>query len=374
MTETEPVVQLTRQDNSLSSRRAVSYRCSEQFVPILQRLRASVVISTYQAGKVAVLSPHHSQEDALSLTFANFDQPMGLAVTPGKLAVGARRQVWFHTAAHQFAGRLREGEQGSTCFLARSSHVTGNIHVHDMAWAGSELWIANTLFSCLCTLGGQSNFVPRWRPSFITELAAEDRCHLNGLALDSGWPKYVTMLAQSNEPGGWRPTKAHSGCVLDVDTGEAVVHSLCMPHSPRLHDGKLWVLNSGRGEINLVDLATGRADVIERVPGYTRGLSLAGSFAVVGLSKIRETAVFGGLPIGERHEELRCGLAVIDLIRGQSVAWFEFTSGVEEVFDVKILPGFGQLILRGPHSTEDDQNEVWILPPLSEASSPVTPT
>jgi uncharacterized protein (TIGR03032 family) len=329
----------------------------------LRHLNASVLVSTYQAGKLAVISPHAAPSDKLSLSFSNFDQPMGLAVAPDRLAVGTRRQIWFHKSAHEFADRMPQGQRGFSCYIARSSLVTGNIHVHDMAWAGSELWIANTLFSCLCTLDDEHSFVPRWRPPFVSALAAEDRCHLNGLAIDGGQPKYVTALAQTNEPQGWRRTKADSGCVLDVVSGEAVVNGLCMPHSPRIRDGKLWVLNSGLGELNLVDVASARTEVIDRVPSYTRGLSFAGQFAFVGLSRIREMAVFGGLPIGERPDELRCGVAVVDLVQGKSVAWFEFTTGIEEVFDVKVLPGFGQFVLRGPHTIEDGQNEVWIIPP-----------
>jgi uncharacterized protein (TIGR03032 family) len=198
-------------------------------------------------------------------------------------------------------------------------------------------------------------------------LAPQDRCHLNGLAVDEGQPRYVTALAQSDEPQSWRPTKASSGCILDVASGQPVTTGLCMPHSPRLHDGKLWVLNSGRGELNVVAVPSGHIQLIDRVPGYTRGLSFAEQFAFVGMSKIRETAVFGGLPIGERPEELRCGVAVVDLHSGKSVAWFEFTSGVDEVFDVKVLARFGQLVLYGPHTLEDEQNELWIIPPLPPA-------
>jgi uncharacterized protein (TIGR03032 family) len=345
--------------------REVRYRCAEYFLPILRHLNASLLVSTYQAGKVAVIAPGEVHDEKLSVSFANFDQPMGLAVTPERLAVGTRRQVWFHKAAHEFAGRIREGERGSTCYVARSSLVTGNIHVHDMAWAGSELWVANTLFSCLSTLDDAYNFVPQWKPPFISALAPQDRCHLNGLAVDEGGPKYVTALAQTDGPQGWRPTKAESGCVLDVASGEPVAAGLCMPHSPRLYDGKLWVLNSGRGELNTVEAASGQLETIDRVPGYTRGLAFAGQFAFVGMSKIRETAVYGGLPIGERPDGLRCGVVVVDLQTGKSIAWFEFTTGVEEVFDVKILPGFGQLVLCGPHINEDEQHEVWIIPSFS---------
>src|SRR5262249_52310919 len=160
----------------------------------------------------------------------------------------------------------------------------------EVAWAGEELWLVNTRFSCLCTLDPGYSFVPRWRPPFVTALAAEDRCHLNGLALADGRPKYVTALGESDTADGWRPNKARGGVLLDVPSGAFVARGLSMPHSPRWHDGKLWVLESGTGRLLHVTVVSGQTEPVAELPGFTRGLALAGRYAFIGLSKIRETS------------------------------------------------------------------------------------
>ncbi len=340
--------------------REVKFRHSRDFVPLFDTLGATLLVSTYQAGKLVAVG---ASQSGVTIRFNNFDQAMGIAVHPDRLAVGSRGAIWFLENAGALAARLEPAGRYDACYLARRSFITGNIHAHEMAWAGDELWIVNTLFSCLCTLHEDFSFVPRWQPRFITELAPNDRCHLNGIAFDEGRPKYVTVMAESNEPGGWRPTKAHSGRILDVDSGQAVTQGLAMPHSPRVHDGKLWVLHSGAGNLEIVDPRTGQRDVVAKMPGYTRGLAFCGNFAFVGLSRIRETAVFGGVPIAERREELKCAVAVVDLRSGQNVAYLEFESGVEEIFDVQVLTKVRAVSITGPWPLQDDAQDVWLVPP-----------
>lgn len=296
---------------------------------------------------------------------------MGVAVGPGRLAVGTRRQIHFLRAAHDLASNIEppsEGEQYDACWLARNAFVTGNIHGHELAWGEEGLWIVNTLFSCLCTLHVEYNFVPRWRPPFISELIDQDRCHLNGLAMESGRPRFVTVLAESDEPAGWRPTRATSGCLIDVPSGETIVRGLSMPHSPRLYGGHLWVLDSGRGLLSHVNPQDGQVDEVAALPGYTRGLAFCGRYAFVGLSKIRETAVFGGLPIAEQHDELRCGVGVIELSTGRTVAALQFHSGVDEVFAVEALPGVRNPKLCGPAQGEEHDREIWVVPQGSDSA------
>jgi uncharacterized protein (TIGR03032 family) len=223
--------------------------------------------------------------------------------------------------------------------LPRSSHVTGDIRVHEIAWAGDELWIVNTRFSCLCTLDPDYSFVPRWRPPFISALAPEDRCHLNGLAIVDGRPKYATTLGETDTAGAWRANKPQGGCLLDVPSGAVVARGLSMPHSPRLHDDRLWLLESGTGQLVLVDPATGRRQTVAALPGFARGLTLCGPYAFVGLSKIRATSAMDGVPLAERREQLKCGVEVVDLRTGQCIALLEFQTAVEEIFDVQLLPG-----------------------------------
>lgn len=339
--------------------REIRYEHTHSFPALLDQLGVSLLISTYQAGKLVVVGVDQGQ---VVLSCHNFERAMGLAVRPDRIAVGTQAQVWFLRGAPDLVPRLEPPGRHDGCYLARSAHFTGDVQAHELAWVGDELWLVNTLFSCLATLHEAYSFVPRWRPPFITELAAEDRCHLNGLAVVDGRPKYVTCLAQTNTPHGWRPVKATGGCVLDVASGAVVVSDLAMPHSPRVYEERLWLLHSGRGQLALVNPAAGKVDPVVELPGYTRGLAFAGPYAFVGLSRIRETSTFGGMPIEQRKQELRCGVAAIDLRSGRQVGYLEFCSGVEEIFDVQVLAGMRWPVLSGPHATLDASQTIWVVP------------
>lgn len=343
--------------------REVRYELSRDFLRILEHLQASLLVSTYQAGKLVAVG---CVQGELRLSFHNFEQAMGIAIGGERIAVGARGQIWFLHHVSELAQAAAGGQPADACFVARRSLVTGNIHGHELAWAGEQLWVVNTLFSCLCTLHDEYSFVPRWQPPFIKELAAEDRCHLNGLGMAHGKPAIVTVMAESNTPAGWRPTKATSGCVLDVPSGETIARGLAMPHSPRLHDGKLWVLDSGTGRLATIDRPTGKVQTVCAMPAYTRGLAFGGQFAFVGMSKIRETAVFGGVPIAENRANLKCGIAVVDLLSGQAVAYLQFLSGVDEIFDVQVLPRVRFPCISGPFPQQDDAQDIWIVPPAGQ--------
>jgi uncharacterized protein (TIGR03032 family) len=215
-----------------------------------------------------------------------------------------------------------------------------------------ELWVVNTRFSCLCTLDRSASFTPRWRPSFVSALEPSDRCHLNGLGMIDGRPRYVTALGETDEPGGWRPNKARGGVLIDVDSGEVITRGLSMPHSPRWYAGRLWVCESGAGTFGFIDPNTCKYVPISEAPGFTRGLDFAGNFAFVGLSQVRESAVFSGIAITERlsERERTCGVCVIDLTTGQMVALLRFETAVQEVFAVTVLPG-----RRYPDLINDDE-------------------
>lgn len=335
-------------------------RCShsESLPALLTELRLSVLISTYQTGHVVVVA---AREGRLVLTFHQFERAMGLAVRPDCIAVCTGKEVWFARSTPDIAAKVVPG-QHDACFLARTSHFTGDIRAHEAAWVGGEFWVVNTLFSCLSALHPYYSFAPRWRPSFISALAAEDRCHLNGLAVTAGQPRYVTALAETDTAAGWRPILTTSGCLLEVPSGRVVVRGLSVPHSPRIHAERLYLLQSGLGRLDVVEPATGRVEAVAEVPGVPRGLALHGDFAFVGLSKARPTLT--GVPIVAKRDTLKCGLAVVDLRKGRLVAELEFQSGVEEIFDVQVLPGITFPYLSGPWAERDTGQPFWTVPPL----------
>jgi uncharacterized protein (TIGR03032 family) len=141
-----------------------------------------------------------------------------------------------------------------------------------------------------------------------------------------------------------------------------------MPHSPRWHHGRLWVLNSGAGGIGTVDLASGRYEEVAQLPGFTRGLSFYGPLAFVGLSQVRESAVFSGIPLVDRLKDRNCGVWVVDLRTGDTVAFVRFEEAVQEIFAVEVLPG-----LRYPDVLTADEQRLDGSFELSDEAMPDVP-
>ena len=312
---------------------------------ILEHLGCSLMVSTYQAGRLVML---RSQDGVLNTHFRSFEKPMGIALSDNRLAVGAANSIWeFHNlpavGEKLTAGTDSSARKHDACFLPRLTHWTGDIQIHEMAWVGhgteAELWFVNTRFSCLCKRSELYNFQPVWRPSFIKSYMPGDCCHLNGLGLRDGVPKYVTALGETSNARGWRENKKYGGILMDVDSGEVITRGLSMPHSPRWYRDCLWVLESGRGGLGYIDNGTGEYVELIVLPGFTRGLAFCGPLAFVGLSQVRETAVFGGVPIAEQQlEERTCGIWVVNLETAQTIAFVKFEDAVQEIFAVEVIP------------------------------------
>ena len=304
---------------------------------LFERLGISLVVSTYQAGKAILV---RKDGGALNTHFRSFAKPMGVTADPNRLTIGGSNTVWDYHNMPAVARKLEPVGKHDACYIPRRIHVTGDIDIHELAWDdGNDLWLVNTRFCCLCTLDPQHSFYPRWRPPFITAYAPEDRCHLNGLAMVGGRPKYVTALGETDTAGGWRANKARGGILIDIETNEILLRGLSMPHSPRWYQGKLWVLESGEGSLAVVDLERRTWRVVAQVPGFTRGIDFVGPLAFVGLSQVRESAVFSGIPLVERLSERTCGVWVVHIETGQTIGFLRFESGVQEIFAVQVLQG-----------------------------------
>jgi len=335
---------------------------------ILEQLGSALLITTYQAGKLVIA---RAGGGVVNTHFRDFPAPMGLALAGGRLAIGTTADVREFHDVPAVAAKLDPPESHDACFLPRRAHVTGNILVHELAYAADgDLWLVNTRFSCLCTLDDRHSFVPRWRPLFISGLTPDDRCHLNGLGLRDSAPRYATALGTSDVGAGWRPAKARGGVLMDILSGEIIANGLSMPHSPRWHDGRLWVCESGTGTVSVDDEASGRYEAVAELPGFTRGLEFVGRYAFVGLSQVRETAVFSGVPITDRlpAAERSCGVWFVDTATGQTVALLKFEDGVQEIFAVLPTPG-----RRYPDLIQDDAeriNHSFVLPDAALAAVP----
>ncbi len=306
------------------------------FPNLLKQTGISLVVSTYQAGKLIVV---RADRDKLNTHFRVFNKPMGLAATREKIALGTAAKIIEFRNVPATGQKLNPPGLHDACFLPRNIHITGDIDIHEMTWVEDDLWFINTRFSCLCTLDNKYSFVPRWRPPFISQYDLRDRCHLNGLAAKDGKPKYVTALGNTDTPAGWRANKASGGILMDIDTNEFILTGLSMPHSPRWYRDKLWVLESGKGSLSVVDTEKGETTTVTQLPGFTRGLDFWGDFAFIGLSQVRETAVFSGIPLTKTQTERICGVWVVNIVSGETVAFLRFTEAIQEIFAVSVLPG-----------------------------------
>jgi uncharacterized protein (TIGR03032 family) len=289
----------------------------------LERLDVSLLVTLYQGGRAVVLSARGGE---LVTQEVELDEPMGVAAHADRVAIATR------SAIHE----LRWTPERR---LAPHSVVeTGDIRWHDLAFgAGGELWMVATEWSCLATRDEEQAFTPRWRPPFISRAGPGDHCHLNGLAVADGRPRFVTALAESDEPNGWRTGGADGGILIDVDTGETVLRGLTMPHSPRWNDGRLWVLDSGRGALCVVATATASWEPVMELPGFVRGLAFAGGLAFIGLSGLRTTTTFGPLPVARHAEDQPHGVWIVDHHAGGAVGIVRIDGAGREVYDVAVL-------------------------------------
>ena len=325
---------------------------TNSFGAVLEAANVSLAATTYQSGRLVLV---RRDGDKVNTHLRFFPSPMGVAVQGAKLALGTKSVVWEFWNQQAAARTIDPEGRVDACYMPRQGHTTGDVRIHDLAYdADGQLWAVATRFSSLVTFEREYSFTPRWRPPFISGIAADDRCHLNGLAMVDGRPKYVTVLGMTDKPNGWRDDKAAGGAILDIDGGAPVVVGLSMPHSPRWHNDALWVLESGRGALCRIDVETGEKETIAELPGFTRGLSFVQNLAFIGLSKVRET-VFDGLPITQADTPRECGIWVVDINTGETVAFLRFEGSVTELFEVAVIPNvaYPELVEPGAEAVND---------------------
>lgn len=319
----------------------VTYSVSGGFVPLLANLGVAVALTSYQSGKFYLLG--RNPAGGLMIDERIFQKAMGVCVAGRSIILATLSQI------HRFEDALDRGKRQlvnntyDACYIPRVSYTTGMLDTHDVGvMRNGEVIFVNTRFNCLATLSATRSFRPVWKPPFIDRIVDEDRCHLNGLAMEDGIPRYATAVSRSNTIDGWRDRRGDGGVVIDVQTSEVACEGLSMPHSPRLHGGRLWVLNSGTGELGTIDLERKRFEPLVFCPGFVRGLSIIGRYAFVGLSRPRYQR-FEGLSLDaklrEADSEAWCGIQVIDLEAAACAQWFRIDGAVGEVYDTAVIPG-----------------------------------
>lgn len=298
----------------------------------------------------------------LSAFERTFNKCMGLAAAgPDTIYLGTRYQIW----------RLEHGPTAGTeyeaydrCFVPRRVWTTGYVNCHDVAVDGDgQPLFVNTRFGCLASLSDRFSFVPEWYPPFQSRRVQGDCCHLNGVAMAGGKPAYVTSVSATGELDAWRAHRTGGGVVTDVATGEIVCRGLSMPHSPRLYRGDLWLTNSGTGEVGRVDFDSGRFAPLGFAPGFLRGLSFVGDYAVVGSSRFRDGGLYSGLPLDDVLARAgtgpKLGLFIVHLGTGAITDWLLVDGPMHELFDVIALPGVRRPMALGLVS-EEIERAVWM--------------
>ncbi len=322
------------------------------FIPWLEAQGISLVFSTYQSSRLMFIGV--DAQGNLSGFERVFDRAMGIYATTERIYLSTRYQIW------QLDNVLSNGElyQGyDKLYIPRKSHITGDIDTHDLVVEddSNRIVFVSTKLNILATLSEKHSCIPLWKPSFISSIIGEDRCHLNGLALVDGKARYVTLCAQSDIVDGWRDHRNNGGCVIDIQSNEIITTGLSMPHSPRYYQGKLWLLNAGTGHFGYIDPNNGTFEPLTFCPGFLRGLAFWGDYAIVGISKARgKDSSFKGLPLeqnlAQKDTEPRCGFLVIDLRTGSIKHWIRLEGEVEELYDVQVLPGVKRPQAIGLHS------------------------
>jgi uncharacterized protein (TIGR03032 family) len=341
---------------------------SEGFSDWLARARCSLAFTSYQTGQLFLVG--RLPDGRVSFHQQNYNRAMGLHASAQRLYLGARYQIW--RLENVLAPNERANGGFDRLYVPRNAQTTGDVDLHELGVDRSgRVIFVNTRFSCLATLSLTRGFKPVWKPDFISRLAAEDRCHLNGLAMDGGVPAFVTAVSRSDAAGGWREHRREGGILIDVQTDRVAAEGLSMPHSPRLGRGGLWLLESGRGRLVRVDPEDGAKEDLAFCPGFLRGLALHGDYAVITQSLPRDGA-FSGLPLQDeltaRGTEPWCGVSILDLGSGGAIEWIRLDGAIKELFDVAIVPD-----TLCPMALGVGSNDIQSLISFEEAFAPLIP-
>ena len=323
--------------NSKTTNIPFQFSYSGSMPQLLQRLKCSLTLSTYQAGKVIFISAVDNQR--LIQLPRSFVKAMGIAVKGDQLAIACMDEVILFRGSKQLASHYpKKPNVYDTMYFPRVTYHTGALDIHDIDFCHQGICAVNTNFSCIVKIDEQYNFTPIWKPSFIAKATSGDHCHLNGMAVENGEIKYVTAFAETDSPRAWTSDLKNSGILIDYDTNEILVRGLAMPHSPRSLGDYIYVLQSANGTLLRINNSTLEQEVLFQYEGFLRGLSIHQNYAFIGLSKIREdSSSFGKLGIKDTAN--KAGVIAIELSTGKHIASLFYENSVDEIYDVQVLPG-----------------------------------
>lgn len=309
---------------------------SPQVPELLNKLKCSIALTTYQAGKVVLISPHSDNEKLVTLP-RSFQKPMGLEIQDDKMILSLKDEViTFQNSKDLALHYPNKPNTYDSLWVPRATHYTGQVDMHDIGFGKDAFYAINTSFSCVCKIDDFYNFTPVWHPPFIKEPVQGDNCHLNGLVIKNGLPKYTTALGTTDTPGGWREDIVNGGVLIDVEKNEIILDQLSMPHSPKIDNDELYMLTSANGEFIKVDIENKSYEVIKKFDGFCRGLSIYEDFAFIGFSKLRKnSSTFAKLKFSDKASF--AGIKIIHIPTRAEVGQIIYKTSIDEIYEVSVL-------------------------------------
>ena len=328
----------------------LSVKYNQEFKNVLKSTGSTLIMSVYQAGKLIML--HVSDDNVLKMTPVSYPKPMGLAIHGKQFGIATKTELHVYTDGNTDSRKISLGEREyDHLYFPRVTYHVGPLDLHDINFVSGELIAVNTRFSCIAAFDSLSNFRPIWQPHFITEITPEDRCHLNGMAVEDNEPLYVTALGKGNSKQSWRANITNGGILMSIPDNEIVLEGLAMPHSPRIVGDYLYLLESARGALVRIDRKTFEKETVVSLPGLVRGLSIVNNTAFIGISKVRDSST----TFSKLSDEVKAEFAsiyAIDLHSGMILGNLSFENIIQEIYDIHCFEGTTSVGMLG---TYDDR-------------------
>ncbi|MFY0644909.1 MAG: TIGR03032 family protein [Bacteroidia bacterium] len=310
---------------------------SPEFQNVLASTGSALVISVYQAGKLILLNA--TDEGSIKITPISYPKPMGIDIDGDRMSIATKTELHIYAQSDRLSERIElNGKKFEKVFFPRTTYHTGPLDMHDVRFIGDEVWGVNTRFSCICSFDHQYNFTPRWQPHFIKSITPEDKCHLNGMAVENGEPLYITALGSNDRTQGWRENITNGGILMSIPDNEILIDGLAMPHSPKIVGDYIYLLESARGALVRIDRRNYKVETVTRLQGLVRGLTIINNTAFIGISKVREkSTTFSRLDDSVKAEH--CSITAVDLSSGMILGFLEFQNIIEEIYDIDCFQG-----------------------------------
>ncbi len=326
--------------------RADQVQADSGFVDVLDRAGASLVVTAAPGQAICI----GAEGGGLTVDATRIIHPFGTAFDGARLALTSRRTVEMYALSRQLAAPYPAAPgRYDAIFVPVGNWRTGECLLHEIHLDGPSIVAANTLFSCISRSDMRHSFEPLWKPPFISALMPEDRCHLNSFAADAqGRIRFVTAFAETDARRGYRDVPLDSGVVIDVMHNTVIAKGLGMPHSVRVFDETLFVLDSATGSLWRMNLETRKGEAMLRLPGFTRGMRRLGDVLIIGISPLRDTAKARELPVFADNPDCKAGLAAVDFHTGKVLGMLRLPETIVEVLDITIVPGARRLHIQNP--------------------------